>query len=269
MTCPESRSRLYPFLDGALPAEEERSVGSHLEVCPDCRRWFEETRALEKHVGRVLRSPAPPPGLAETIRRRLADDAPASPGRSIAKLVGLAAAAVLLVASIGAYLLLPAPGDPDGVSFASAGPSIVAFHRRQNEIPEADLEFPERSPARLEEQLTRALSFHCCVPDLSARGIEVRGGSTGRLDGPGSPAAAVGYVRYERDGVRIGHLDLLAGDLVLEDAYLERREGREGYVYQEGRFTLVALRIGTQLCLFVSDGLDREEAIAVAVAMLH
>ncbi len=78
--CRQAVSRLTPFLDEALPAEERAEVARHLDACPPCR----QSAAKEEGGKTVLRERAAhlpteplPPGLrtrcaaiAERARRR-------------------------------------------------------------------------------------------------------------------------------------------------------------------------------------------------------
>jgi hypothetical protein len=81
--CDGIRERLIDFIENGLEAEEQRQVAAHLSVCPGCSR---EARALEETLAcvRTLPEPDGPPdlldGFAAAVQRRIADEAPPSPG---------------------------------------------------------------------------------------------------------------------------------------------------------------------------------------------
>ncbi|HEX7317091.1 MAG TPA: zf-HC2 domain-containing protein [Pyrinomonadaceae bacterium] len=70
MTCSESQKAFSPYLDGALSREAGAALAEHIGVCPVCRHQLEETRALVRGLSLMTR-PAPPPGLAASIRDAL------------------------------------------------------------------------------------------------------------------------------------------------------------------------------------------------------
>ena len=70
MTCSESQKAFSPYLDGALSREAGAALAEHIGACPVCRHQLEETRALVRGLSLMAR-PAPPPGLAASIRDAL------------------------------------------------------------------------------------------------------------------------------------------------------------------------------------------------------
>ncbi|HEX8293259.1 MAG TPA: zf-HC2 domain-containing protein [Pyrinomonadaceae bacterium] len=70
MTCSESQKAFSPYLDGALSHEAGAALAGHVGACPVCRHQLEETRALVRGLSLMAR-PAPPPGLAASIRDAL------------------------------------------------------------------------------------------------------------------------------------------------------------------------------------------------------
>lgn len=62
---------LSAYLDGELPAAEERAVEKHLAVCGGCRAELEGLRAVVERLHGLQRA-TPPPVLAEAVARRVA-----------------------------------------------------------------------------------------------------------------------------------------------------------------------------------------------------
>jgi|SRR5690606_38251309 len=64
---------LSDYLDGALPADEARSIERHLEDCAGCKQALAELEETRRALSGLHRAPAPPHferEVAETIRRR-------------------------------------------------------------------------------------------------------------------------------------------------------------------------------------------------------
>ncbi|HVT59782.1 MAG TPA: zf-HC2 domain-containing protein [Thermoanaerobaculia bacterium] len=66
-----SSKTLSVYVDGELADGAARAVAAHVEQCGDCRSRLESTRRLVAGLRRLERA-APPPLLAETVRRRAA-----------------------------------------------------------------------------------------------------------------------------------------------------------------------------------------------------
>jgi mycothiol system anti-sigma-R factor len=67
MKCEDALARLWEFLDGELPPEEEAAVKKHLEFCNRCYPQYDFQRAYFEythHVSEEERAPA-------ELRRRL------------------------------------------------------------------------------------------------------------------------------------------------------------------------------------------------------
>jgi mycothiol system anti-sigma-R factor len=50
MPCSEVMERLWAFIDGELPAEEEQAVQAHLEVCGRCFPQYDWDRAYARFM---------------------------------------------------------------------------------------------------------------------------------------------------------------------------------------------------------------------------
>ena len=76
LTCDEFHQFVDPYLDGEYDALERRDFDMHLAACGDCRRWFEQHRALQGAVKHALGAPTPMPGGAKArLRTRIALEA--------------------------------------------------------------------------------------------------------------------------------------------------------------------------------------------------
>ena len=71
MTCEETQKALSPYLDGRLSYEASGELDAHLRVCPVCRLSLSGVRGVVRGLAHLER-PAPPPGLAASIRSAVA-----------------------------------------------------------------------------------------------------------------------------------------------------------------------------------------------------
>jgi hypothetical protein len=114
--CRVWRERIGALVLGQLRPDERAAVEAHLEGCPDCRA---EAAALAP-MATVLRradperlapTPAPPPGLADRITRRIAAERRKARRRRVRVGVGLGAAAAAATAAV--LLALSLTGSPN------------------------------------------------------------------------------------------------------------------------------------------------------------
>lgn len=67
ISCEEALARLWEFLDGELPPEDEAAVKKHLDICERCFPRYNFRRAYFEFTRRIRdREHAPP-----SLRRRL------------------------------------------------------------------------------------------------------------------------------------------------------------------------------------------------------
>ena len=98
--------RLVAYCDGQLPADEMRTIASHLAGCERCRRHCDEIR-FAAAVLRQLTVTSPPPSVWNALDDRLRS--PATPPRRVIGWPLAAAASVgLLVAAVVSWQLRPA-----------------------------------------------------------------------------------------------------------------------------------------------------------------
>jgi anti-sigma-K factor RskA len=109
---------LGPYLLGELSVEEERELELHLEGCSACRG--ELARARQTHdLLQELAAGGPPPELKARVLARVRGEIPAR-SRDRWRLWVPAAAALVLAAILGIWLLQPIVGDSSGEVALSA-----------------------------------------------------------------------------------------------------------------------------------------------------
>jgi hypothetical protein len=79
MRCDEIRNRLSEYLDGELPPGERRGVEQHLSGCEGCRKELSELEAALGHLA-SLSEVEPPPFYAQSVMRRVREEARPGPG---------------------------------------------------------------------------------------------------------------------------------------------------------------------------------------------
>ena len=53
MTCRQFVELATDYLEGALPADEQRRFDEHMDQCPWCGRYFEQLKITMRTVGRI------------------------------------------------------------------------------------------------------------------------------------------------------------------------------------------------------------------------
>src|SRR2546427_9656598 len=76
MNCDEIRESLSLYADNGLTPEARSECYGHLEVCPVCRAYLEQLRAIRRGLTTLSR-PLPPPGLIPSINQALVAEADA------------------------------------------------------------------------------------------------------------------------------------------------------------------------------------------------
>lgn len=111
MDCQAAREKIGPYLDGELPAEQQRALRLHLDGCAGCAAEFEQ---LRKVVERLAEAAGPstveaPRELWDRIEQRM--DRPLA-GRATARVIRLfrpaaaLAASVAILVGVGTFLTL-------------------------------------------------------------------------------------------------------------------------------------------------------------------
>ena len=128
-----ARTRLDALVDGELTAGERAEVDAHLAGCPECRDEAAALRRLRSGARALVDAVEPVRDLWPGIATRIAGAPVAAPRRRSwfeGWTQGLAWAAVLAVALVGAYrLLAPVPEAPPRTAAMPAGliPAVGAL----------------------------------------------------------------------------------------------------------------------------------------------
>ena len=118
MDCKQLQQCIDDYLDGTLPAGEQRLAEQHLAGCADCQAELNQIQDL-RHTLRALPVPAPSPDFT----RRVLNNARQQQQRRQRLLGGLATAmAASLVMWIGVALFQPSPDAP-GIDAIAMGVS--------------------------------------------------------------------------------------------------------------------------------------------------
>jgi hypothetical protein len=138
MNCPECHDLLQQRLDGR-PAADRAALERHLSDCPDCRERHAAARLLERGL-RALKRPTPPADLGRHIASRVLAERRQS--LRFRRLLPLAAAAALLLITLGGYLWLrswtPLPGpDRSPVAQEKKPPEAPSLRRHVEEAGSA------------------------------------------------------------------------------------------------------------------------------------
>ena len=118
MKCKDWKIKIFEFLDGALGEAEASKVLSHIESCPECRRFNEEHSAVGNLVSAHVENAAPSPFTWSKIEHRITSEPEAVPGRAILDYLrmprfayGLASALVLIC--LAALIQLRGPSSEE------------------------------------------------------------------------------------------------------------------------------------------------------------
>ena len=71
MPCEHVLARLWEYLDGELPADDDEAVRRHLEVCTRCYPRYNFQRAYLEYVRRIREKGSAPPALRRRLFQRL------------------------------------------------------------------------------------------------------------------------------------------------------------------------------------------------------
>jgi anti-sigma factor (TIGR02949 family) len=69
--CEDALSRLWEFLDGELPLEDEAAVKKHLDVCNRCYPHYDFQRAYFEYARQVQERQHAPTALRRDLFRRI------------------------------------------------------------------------------------------------------------------------------------------------------------------------------------------------------
>lgn len=134
MDCAQVRERISEWIDGEILPAGRAELERHLAACAACRAEGEALSAVSRAL-RALPRKAAPAGIAREVRERLAREQLIGPGAPDArrrrpflprwmKGMGLAAAALLVVVSVGNWGAKAPPGaDQEAIAVQDKAPS--------------------------------------------------------------------------------------------------------------------------------------------------
>ncbi len=77
ISCEDALARLWEFLDGELPPEDEAAVKKHLDICNRCYPQYDFQRAYFEFTHRLREREHAPPSLRRRLFRRILEQATA------------------------------------------------------------------------------------------------------------------------------------------------------------------------------------------------
>lgn len=199
--CGEVRELLGAYADDELAAAERETVSKHIEHCADCRKAFDDLRALTSRL-RAAGTFSMPPGLESRVRlaidRTERGDKPAGAWRKYRLLAASHAAVGMFCAAIAMWLV----GRHDAQEAMTR--DLVASHVRSI-IAGPLVQVASADTHVLKPWLVTKVPFAAHVTDLSEKGFPLHGARAEYVLGQ-SAAAIV----YERRNHRINVLVMRA-----------------------------------------------------------
>lgn len=71
ISCDEALSKLWEYLDGELPPENEAAVKKHLDICDRCFPHYDFQSAYFEYTRQVKEREHAPPSLRKKLFRRI------------------------------------------------------------------------------------------------------------------------------------------------------------------------------------------------------
>ena len=187
MNCPEAQSLLSPHLDSELDLLRSLDLERHLQICPDCRRRSQLTKAARAAVREHATYFAAPDPLREKITATLPSTKPTTATPAWLNLS--AAFALLAIVTWSVYSNLPMTGLDGRVA-----DEVIAGHVRAlmaNHL--TDIASSDRHTVK--PWFNGKIDFSPPVVDLSIQGFPLIGG---RLDYVANHTAAALVYRHDR-----------------------------------------------------------------------
>ena len=195
MTCDDSRSFLYAYLDGELDAPRSAEFERHLEGCASCSHVLEAQESLRSSMhGAEPREPLPA-GFERKMRQELDEASPRASSRRFGAWRLLAAAALLLLVIGGSWKFAQRvrdTGDATVTAADSAAAELVDAHIRALQ-PGHLTDVTSTDQHTVKPWFDGRIAFAPPVRDLAAQDFPLVGG---RLDVfQGRTVAALVYGR--------------------------------------------------------------------------
>lgn len=209
LDCGEVRELLTADADDELTAAEREAVRKHVDQCADCRKAFDDLKALTSRL-RAAGTFAMPPDLRARVEASIDTTAhgraPAVAWRRIGVLAASHAAVAVLCAALTMWLV----GRQD--LQATMTRDLVAAHVRSM-LAGPLVHVASSDTHTLKPWLVTKLPFAAHVTDLTGQGFPLQGARVEYV--LGQPAAAL---VYERRHHRINVLVLRAADVPMSSA---------------------------------------------------
>ena len=122
MTCAEAEDQLLESFDEPLPQPRQRALGAHLAGCRTCAAFATSMRLIDTQLAAVLPPPAPPPSLAQGIRRNIRRERLSAVSESLPDIIHLTGCAV--ATALSAALL---PFEAAATVAAGIGGTFVTY----------------------------------------------------------------------------------------------------------------------------------------------
>ena len=71
ISCHEALSKLWEYLDGELPPEDEAAVKRHLDICDRCFPHYDFQSAYFEYTRQIKEQEHAPPSLKKKLFRRI------------------------------------------------------------------------------------------------------------------------------------------------------------------------------------------------------
>jgi anti-sigma factor RsiW len=236
--CNVAKAKMFPYVDGELAEPVREEMEAHLVGCPACRRLVESELSFREACRRWLH-PEPAPervraALTGTLAELVERDR-ATRGRRLARRIGMAAAALALVAVGAGGGMAVNTHLQNRTRIADFTAAAVEQHQKlvRNLLP-ADV--TGMSPKGAEQWFKQRLGFNMNLPEMHTDGLTFIGGRISHVRD--IEAAAL---EYELEGKRVSLF------IMPEEAYRRLNPG------DKPRFTVRSHR-GYDVILWQSNG---------------